>query len=219
MFLSSFFKKNNYFIIFLINLILLILSSCSNFSFNNELTIVDANNRNQQWEINKTKLLNIKNNYQWTLLARAGIVSKQGSASSQIDWVNKPFSINLNNAITFGTIYIKKQNNKIYLDYQDKQYSADDPNKLLYQLTNLNLPITELEYWILGIPSPKYNISNIKLNNYAYIENLKQSSFNISYDNYEVINTDLNNKLVLPRKIIIKTVGLYIKIQVESWKI
>jgi outer membrane lipoprotein LolB len=128
----------------------------------------------------------------------------------------------LNNAITFGEVTISsinntnnsKINNKVRLTYDGKEYLANNPEELLLKLTGLKLPISELQYWILGLPSPSSNYTNFNLNQYATLETLTQAGFNISYENY-----GLYNSYTLPTKVTLKTPGLRIKIQIEDWKI
>lgn len=192
---------------------LLLLTNCSTLT-TSSLTEVDIAKRQSVWAQNKSNLTKLKKNNSWTLLARAGVVSKEGSSSNQIDWLNKQdgYLIKINNLVTFGEITISNQNNQTTLNYQNETYSADNPDNLLFKLTQLNLPVSQLEYWILGLPSPKYKINTINLNQYAVIENLKQNNFTISYSDYSQIDN-----YILPNKITIKTHGLFIKIQVQSW--
>lgn len=196
----------------------LMLSQCSLIdSLTNNLQEVPKEQQPKSWAANKKNLNALKNSKSWTLLARVGIVSQQGSTSSQADWVNtqRGYSITLNNLLTFGEIVITKSDknkNNITLEYQGKTYKAQSPDQLLFELTKLNLPVSQLEYWILGLPSPQYVISHQQLNKYAVLDQLAQDKFNISYSEYSPVGAYL-----LPSKIIIKSPGLHIKIQVQSW--
>lgn len=191
-------------------LLLIILTSCSS------LQQVSESNKDKVWQSNKKALTALKNQQTWTMLARIGTVSKQGSTSSELDWQNTTtgYNIKLNNMLTFGEIFIKKQNSNITLNYQDKTYSATNPESLLFELTQLNLPISEFQYWVLGLPSPNLKVNSLELNNYATIQSLSQDKFKVEYDNYDLIK-----QKPLPHKISIKTKGLYLKIVVQSWYI
>ncbi len=197
--------------------ILFSLTSCSSLNFfNNSPTPIPENKRTEVWLNNQKDLQNFKQQRDWTLLARVGLVSEQGSSSSQLDWVNQNnhYKITLNNMLTYGVITIANNNNLVSLNYQDKTYTAKTPEDLLFQLTKLKLPISQLEYWIIGLPAPSYKLNNIILNEFALIDTMQQNGFSIQYDDYSYA---IGKNAFLPGKVIIKTKGLYIKIITQSW--
>ncbi len=203
-----------------------VVTSCSILNLNSSFDsaqvppVVKESHRQTAWQLHQANMHKLKYNNSWTLGARVGITSKENSGSSHLEWFSDPgfYKITLNNALTFGEIVITSvnhsNNSKIELIYDNKKYKADNPNQLLEKLTGLRLPISELQFWIFGLPSPNYPIENFKLNNYAALESIRQSGFNISYDNYRVVNTH-----TLPGKILIKSPGLHIKVQIEDWKV
>lgn len=201
--------KNN-----ILKVAITLLSLCCLIQCSSSLETIAPENKSAVWQQNKKQLQNLKAQNTWSLLARVGIVTKQGSSSSQLDWFNNNtnYAITIKNAITFGEIKINKQQNNISLNYQDKTYQANSPNELLFRLTELKLPVSELEYWILGLPSPNMAIDKLELNEHAVVQELKQNHYKITYDDYM-----LENSYILPNKIIIKAPGLHIKIIIESW--
>lgn len=183
----------------------------------NPPSVVAAEKRPVVWEQNQQALNQVRLQRNWTMLARVGIVSKDGSSSSQLDWVNTSqtgYRITLNNMLTFGQIIINKNKNKVTLTYQDKTHSASNPEQLLLKLTGLKLPVSQLEYWFLGLPSPNLAVTNFELNEFAYLKQLKQAGYNITYDDYSRVNN-----LYLPHKIIIKSPQVYIKVNVQTWNL
>ncbi|MBP9722558.1 MAG: outer membrane lipoprotein LolB [Gammaproteobacteria bacterium] len=210
----------NYFKILFIIFIIHSLPQCSTI-YNSvpEPKIIPEAERKQTCQKNTENLTNLNNNKNWHLQARVGITSRDSSGSSQLDWKNDrdSYSIVLSNAITFGEVVINN-NNKITLSYNNQEYIANTPEKLLYQLTNMRLPISAMRYWVLGLPAPsrdtkdKSKDKSIVLNKYGTIEHLNQNGFRISYDNYGVINN-----IILPHKITLISSGLHIKIQVNNW--
>lgn len=203
---------NKYKLIILIILIFS-LTTCAT----NNIIIIPEKQRAVTWENNRQNILKLKYQSNWSILARVGLISKQGSSSSQLDWVtknNNNYKITLNNALTYGVIVINKNSNNVTLEYQHKIYQAKTPDTLLSKLTNLNLPVAQLEYWILGLPSPNLGIDKIELNDYAVPARLQQSGYTISYSDHS-----LTNNYLLPNKIIITAPGLHIKIIVQNWQI
>lgn len=176
--------------------------------------------RAKAWEANKKNLNKIINASQWNNLSRVGVTTKDNSASAKLNWANSTnhnYIISLNNFITFGEIVIQKSDKIIKIRYQDKEYTSDRPEELLYELTQLRVPVSELQYWILGLPSPKYPIKDYRLNQYAALASLKQGNFTIEYDDHESYN--LSTTYILPMKILIKSPQLRLKIQVENWNL
>lgn len=211
--------KNKYCNYLLSFILLLALSGCTS------LNILDSTPKEipkseqaSVWQKNQQSLLKFKQLNSWTLLARIGVVSEQGSSSSQLDWINtkNSYNIKLNNMLTYGYITIEniKNSNQVTLNYQDKDYTAKSPEELLFKLTKLKLPISQLEYWILGLPSPNNKINKLELNSFALVEKLSQNNFHLEFDDYSY---HIGSQAFLPGKIIIKTKGLYIKILAQSW--
>lgn len=214
-------SKNKYINALVYIFVLFSLTKCSNLHIlSNSATPIPKAQQAEVWQRNKQILLNFKQQNNWTLLARVGIVSQQGSSSNQLDWINQNnnYKITLNNMLTYGVITIASNNSQdgrqVNLNYQDQTYTAKTPEDLLFQLTKLKLPISQLEYWILGLPAPNYQINKLNLNEFALINNLQQNGFNIEYEDY---NYSISRNAMLPGKIIIKTKGLYIKIIAQSW--
>ncbi len=177
--------------------------------------VVPSPQRSIVWQKNKAELNALKNNQSWGMTARLGVITKEQSASSQLDWSNQDsqYNIKLNNALTFGEVKISHDGHITKLFYDNKEYVANNPEELLLKLTQINLPISELHYWILGLPSPNYKSVELNLNEYATLSNLKQAGFIIKYDNFGLFK----NRYILPHKIIIKSKNLYLKISVEHW--
>ena len=199
-------------------LISIFLTQCSSVNFNTQTkapTVITASQQAAVWQANKVQLNNLKTQNKWNLTARVGITSKEQSASSQLDWSNNnnKYHIRLRNALTFGEVKVDNTLNKVKLTYDNKDHFADNPEELLFKLTKVQLPISELHYWIMGLPSPNYNVTSFALNQYAVLDKLVQAGFHITYADYLLVN----NKYILPHRIIIKSPGLYIKISVANW--
>ena len=207
--------------LFKFSTLLLILSALTQCSYNALLqdtpNVVTEDQRPAAWKKNQVSLNQLRTKKNWTMLARVGLVSKQGSSSSQLDWINNSnsnYQITLNNMLTYGVIVIHKKQNQVTLKYQDELYTAKNPEELLHKLTSLKLPVSQLEYWLLGLPSPHLKTHDLELNKYALLQSLTQDSFKITYDSYSHVGD-----YKLPHKIIIKSPAVHIKINVQGWNL
>ncbi len=98
-------------------------------------------------------------------------------------------------------------------DSDNQQHLSWDAGLLLYQQTGVRLPVSELRYWVLGIPSPKMK-TQPKFDQYGRIKLMQQDGWTIDMRRY----TD-TNAVFLPRKVFMQGQELDIRLVIDEWKL
>ena len=94
--------------------------------------------------------------------------------------------------------------------------SAPTPEALLQERLGWTLPISNLVYWIRGVPAPASaatQVNSLQLDTYNHLLHLQQQGWDIQYVSFQIVNN-----IDLPRIIYLQTQGLKIKIVIKKWE-
>lgn len=93
---------------------------------------------------------------------------------------------------------------------------APPGDSVLVQLRDklgFELPIDELRYWLLGIPSPEGGEFSLTRNAEDRARQLIQEGWTVDYDRYLPIQGDL-----LPTRVVLSREGVRVRIAVDHWE-
>lgn len=96
-----------------------------------------------------------------------------------------------------------------------KTLRATSPEKLVYQATGLDFPVSNLSYWIKGLAKPDYPIEKCLYNSEGFLKELKQDTWEVLYHYHAPYKGD--EGLYLPRLLKIKNKQINLKIAINSW--
>nr|WP_191092421.1 lipoprotein insertase outer membrane protein LolB [Francisella sp. XLW-1] len=125
------------------------------------------------------------------------------------------FSISLYGPLGIGSVEIKGDTDEVSLENSKGQkIVAKDAKTLMLEQLGWYVPVDGLKYWIkaVAIPNIKYNT---QLNSQGLPHKLSQNGWNISYQNYELVDS----KYPLPAKIRMSRENITLKIVIKSWQI
>lgn len=122
------------------------------------------------------------------------------------------YNIRLTGPLGGKTVLISKQGSAVTYQEGNKIIKANNESELLAKKANINLPVSNLYYWVRGIPAPQ-SVSFSKKDNLNNYEMISQDGFTIIYSQY----TTNENGVMLPKKIKITKQNLTIKIVIKSW--
>lgn len=151
----------------------------------------------------------------WRIRGKIGYQSKEEAGSAYIDWVQSrdSFHITLSGPLGQGTTIISgnAQGAKIESS-RSGVHLADSPEQLLFEHTGLSLPVSDMLYWIKGMPSPSQQ-ENLMLTPQNTLASLHQNQWQISYEGYEA-----NLANWLPTRIKIRSQDVKVTLVVKSWE-
>jgi outer membrane lipoprotein LolB len=195
----------------LIALCTLWIASCATTPTNKTL----PQNQSQTWGSRVQTLSNVQN---WDLSGMIGIRNnaKNDHLSANIKWQqhNKQYSILLFGPLGAGSIKLTGQPGLVKLENSDgKTYTAASPEQLVAQQTHWYLPVSNLYYWIRGLPVPNVP-AKTHFDTLNHLDTLQQQGWQVQYLHY----TSINN-VDIPNKIFLFNRELNVKIIINDWKI
>jgi outer membrane lipoprotein LolB len=170
--------------------------------------------KTRNWETKKL-ILN-KLNF-WRLAGRMSVRHKSDAWSASLYWRQEQDSYNVGIVapLSQGSIEINGNANAVTLKTsEDQVYSNDDVNLLMQQNLGWSIPVSVMQYWIKGLPSPELKIDKIILDDMGKLDELTQSNWHITYQAYtRKQGYDLPSRLQITRE------NLVIRLIINNWTI
>ncbi len=165
------------------------------------------------WKKRETNLTQIHN---WNLNGKIGVRTAKDSGSASVTWQQSQgsYNVSLMGPLGAGAMTLKGRPGAVTLTTSDgKHYSAASPEQLLAQHWGYQLPVSYLNYWIRGIPSPSSPAST-HFDQYNRMSYLTQAGWNVQYLGYS--KTSMGD---LPNQMSITSPSMKVKIIVNSWQV
>lgn len=191
----------------LIILITLALTACATVATNQAPL-----NKTMSWSERQQELAAIQD---WTFSGAVAIRSPHRGVNASINWQQKTgdYQIELFGPLGAGHVQLSGQPNQARLTMADaKSYTANSAETLLQQHAGYRLPVSNLFYWVRGMPAPGAQATT-QFDQYNHLIQLQQQGWNIRYSDYVgVRGVDLPNILNLARP------GFTIRLVIKQWK-
>jgi outer membrane lipoprotein LolB len=158
---------------------------------------------------------------QWQLSGKLGIKTPEESGSLSLRWHQQSdsYEISLTSPLGQKSFLISGDLSQVTFKEKGKpSITGRSPEALLKKTTGWNLPLTELNYWIRGLPAPKGNVKQITPNAIGLIEQLEQSDWVIDYPFYHSIQNQ-DQLIYLPKKIVIQHKDFRLTLVIREWKL
>ena len=156
--------------------------------------------KEKYWAVQQNNLLQLT---QWQLSAKIGLRLPDDTMSARVNWIEKldSYDIYLSGPLGKSLAHIKGNSQGVYLKLpkQESLY-ANSAEYLLRDYFGWVLPVSELYYWIRGIPSTNHTyIKTLDTN--GQLKELQQLGWTIKYSSYQgVKNYNLPEKLTLTQQ-------------------
>ena len=161
----------------------------------------------------EAKLASIR---KWTITARLGVSDGKDGGSGDLVWKQNAdaYDFTVHAPVTGKTWKLSGDASRATLEGVDPQpYSDTDPERLLKQRLNWDVPLSKLDAWVLGLRAPgstpkvQYDERNLP----AVIE---QDGWKVEYKDWF---TDRNPPL--PRKVFASRGDSRVRVSIEEWSI
>lgn len=166
----------------------------------------------QVWWDHRTELLGLKS---WTAIGKLSIRSEDDAWVAALNWRQDgdAYRIRLGGPLGQGGLELVGDASSVTLKTADnKTYTADDPEQLLYETVGWRIPLSGLRYWILGRTEPRVRVDSIQINKAGRVLMVEQSGWQVRYLRYNDFE-----RLVLPTKAALETEHLSAKVLVTRW--
>ncbi len=169
-----------------------------------------------QEELQQTRLLELQQLKQWQIKGRT--VIRQGKEGWNVSLVwqefNDNYQIQLKGPFSQGGVTLNGNNEKAVLIMSDgKTITSNDPEKLIYDVLQVRLPISALRDWIRGIPHSNHEITSLEYDDEGRITRLIQQGWQVDYLRY-IPFKDYS----MPSKIFIKREDQSLRLIIMRWK-
>jgi outer membrane lipoprotein LolB len=191
---------------FLIPITLFILTSCS--------TLPHSLDQPVAWSKRSASLTQLTH---FTLKGVIGISTPHDRVSATLNWQQidrSHYHIYLFGPLGTHALQLtgKKQTVTLTLS-TGKKIVAISAEALLAEQTGYQLPVTQLFYWVRGLPSPT-TIAHKQFDHAQHLCTMQQSGWLVHYSEYANING-----MDLPIRLILEKDGFKIKIIIKDWQI
>lgn len=187
---------------------LLILFGCSS----TPEPIVDV-----EWQAHQQKLQQIQT---YQVIGKIGYISPEQRETLNFQWQKSPNKSQLRLTNFLGqTVLSLSMDAKgaIVETYDDQKFNAANGQILIYQLTGLDIPIDDLQDWVLGLPT---KADHFKLNENNTLASLDKTSvrqnWHVDYTRYKEFSWQ-NGNIPLPDRMQLTQQQTSIKLVISKW--
>ncbi|MDH5446121.1 MAG: lipoprotein insertase outer membrane protein LolB [Gammaproteobacteria bacterium] len=165
------------------------------------------------WQAHKASLDDMNH---WFATGRAAINNGSESWHVNLLWLQQGDDYKIRLFGPFGAGQVQITGNEEQSELQtsdDERFYSTDIDTLLYARTGVKMPVAELRYWLLGLPSPGSKEA-ATIDKHGRLSQLKQGDWRVRYKRYMPVNG-----LVLPRKIFADKQDLDVRVVIDEWKL
>lgn len=165
------------------------------------------------WQAHKASLDNVR---YWFASGRAAINNGVESWHVNLLWLQQgdEYQIRLFGPFGAGQVQLTGNPQQVELLTSDNEhFYSDNIDSLLYERTGVKMPVSELRYWLIGLPSPRAK-NAARIDQHGRLAQLQQGHWRVRYKRYMPVNG-----LVLPRKIFADKQDLDVRVVIDEWKL
>ena len=168
--------------------------------------------KKQSWQQRRLALEKVQ---RWKIDGAFSIRQPNNSSIANYEWQQsgKTYNIRINSSLGIYSVVIAGKPGRITLRRSDnKSFSARSPEQLMQQQLGWRLPLSNLFYWLRGLPAPgKYQP---RFGRYGHLVNLQQQGWHVQFSQYVTVNG-----VDMPRILQLQSGNLTVRIAIKHWKI
>ena len=166
----------------------------------------------QDWKTHKAQISEIDG---WQINGKIGIRAPQDSGSGTLFWLQRQdyFDIRLSGPLGRGATRLTGRPDAVALEVAGQgRFEAESPEALVESQLGWQLPVSNLLWWIRGLPAPDSR-SRVELDGNGRLAHLQQDGWDVQYLNYSD-----ENGFALPSRIKLAGRDLQITLVVKDWQ-
>ena len=162
----------------------------------------------QNWELRREALRQVRNFTLQGRLAETGLVSFGGDLS----WIQtgNTFQARFYGPLGVGAVAISGSPGNMQIQNKNGTYQTQQPEALMQQQFGWSLPVDGLRYWVLGLPAP--GDAALKLDDSGHILSMTQNGWDLVYTEYQTVAG-----LDLPKKFSISDPQRGFRVLIDVW--
>lgn len=152
----------------------------------------------------------------WALNARISASTEEDGWSGRLYWQqgHDDFHISFNAPSGQGGLRLEGRPQQVEMLTSDGQrHVASDAESLLLQTLGWELPLSNLRYWVRGIPVPASDdMPVLAFDEAGRLTGLRQSDWAVEYPAYRPVDG-----LMLPRKVFLENAEFSVRLVIDRW--
>ncbi|MGQ9425820.1 lipoprotein insertase outer membrane protein LolB [Gilvimarinus sp. F26214L] len=153
----------------------------------------------------------------WKLSGKMNMRVPGESDTVRVLWNNRArqYDIRLSGSLGMGATWIRGDRNGVRLEQagEDPVFAAS-PEDLVYTQLGRQIPISELRYWVRGLPAPGPRPERSDFTAEGMLSILEQSGWTLRYSNYQAVGP-----WNLPGKILAERDDLRLTLLISGWEL
>lgn len=153
----------------------------------------------------------------WRLQGKMNLRVPGESETVRVSWTNNAqnYSIRLSGSLGMGATWIRGDDRSVRLERSGEEpVFAATPEDLVYTQLGRDLPISDLHYWVRGIPAPFPRPESLEFAPEGMLTHLNQAGWLIEYSDFHAVGP-----WNLPGKIVAKRDDLRLTLLISSWSL
>ena len=166
------------------------------------------------WDARMDELMGLET---WNLKGRIAVRTPDESGSGSLHWAQRrdeydlrviaPFSGGVYELSgTAGTVSLRSPDNSLL--------QAGDAESLLYEAAGWRLPVSEMVFWIRGIPAPSLQVDRLLLDGENRVSELSQGGWSIRYKRYTAAGG-----VSMPARLDLENGEVRVRLSVREWNL
>ena len=159
----------------------------------------------------------IVNLQQWQFDGKLGLRSADDAISATINWrqIQDHFEIHLSGPLGQGRTRLYGDHNRIYLQTsRDETLQAATAEELMDHALGWQLPVSDLQYWVLGLPSPSSPAEELVFNEQGILTSIIQQGWTIQYSRFQPVQN-----LYLPERLTMTQNEIKLTLIMKQWQL
>jgi outer membrane lipoprotein LolB len=152
----------------------------------------------------------------WSLSARIVVNTETEGWNGQLYWRQgtEHYQIHFNAPFGQGAFQLDGGRHGVEMRVSDGQvYTAADAETLLQQNLGWRFPLSELRYWVTGLPAP-HTTPTLTLDEDGRLASLAQDHWTVRYPDYHRVGD-----VVLPKKVFVDNSDLNVRLVIDRWEL
>ena len=173
----------------------------------------------QDWAKHQTQVMAVTH---WQAVGKLGAKVPNDSLSATLNWQHhlKNFQIDLSGPLGAGHITIAGSPGQVTFNEGGKPpQTAKTAEELIFKNTGWRIPVTQLAYWVRGLPEPTIKITRFQTNNLGLIGELEQMGWKVSYAEYANTQNAKGELIPMPSRIIAEFNEIRLTVVIREWKL
>ncbi|WP_095079692.1 lipoprotein insertase outer membrane protein LolB [Pseudomonas sp. Irchel s3h17] len=186
-----------------------LLAGCAGFGARESL---EGQGNPAQWRVQKQQLTALDG---WQIDGKIGIRAPKDSGSGTLFWLQRQdyYDIRLSGPLGRGAARLTGRPGDVTLEVANQgRYTAPSPDALLEEQMGWKLPVSNLAWWVRGLPAPSSK-SRLSLDANSRLASLEQDGWKVEYTAYTQ-----QNGYWLPERIKLHGRDLDVTLVIKAWQ-